>query len=234
VTSRPPFLDQRLGKGCAYCGGPGGTSDHVPSKVFLSEPVPANLPAVDSCPGCNQGFSLDEEYLACFLECVLTGSTKPEAINRDAIRRAIGSKPALRARIEASRQQTGNDPPTWLPDGNRVRNVLLKLARGHVAYELSEYRLDEPSDYWAVPLSSMSPNARADFERAGSGEQRGWPEVGSRAFLRAVGEPAYTDEQGPWVHVQPGRYRYTVDGHTGVTVRLVLAEYLASEATWAD
>jgi hypothetical protein len=56
--------DNRLINGCIYCGGPEETRDHVPSRVFLDSPPPENLPVVWACASCNQGFSLDEAYLA--------------------------------------------------------------------------------------------------------------------------------------------------------------------------
>ena len=36
-----------------------------------------------------------------------------------------------------------------------------------------------------------------------------------------------------WVEVQPGRYSYLAfDGDGGITVRIVLSEYLACEVVW--
>ena len=39
---------------------------------------PIHMPTVQSCGNCNNGFSDDEEYLACFIECVVCGATDPE------------------------------------------------------------------------------------------------------------------------------------------------------------
>lgn len=57
-----------------------------------------------------------------------------------------------------------------------------------------------------------------------------WPEVGSRALQRVV-EGTDLDGLG-WITVQPGRYRYSVTANGGVTVRMVLSEYLAGEVIW--
>lgn len=57
----------------------------------------------------------------------------------------------------------------------------------------------------------MSKQQRADFEASPWGELAGWPEIGSRAFVRACGAKADEFAQvGEWVVVQPGRYRYSV------------------------
>jgi hypothetical protein len=58
--------DRNKGR-CIHCGGPDETRDHSPSKVFLDEPYPENLPVCPSCLQFNNTLSIDEEYLACFL-----------------------------------------------------------------------------------------------------------------------------------------------------------------------
>ena len=118
------------------------TRDHVPSKVLLDEPYPANLPVVPACRACNESFSRDEEYLACLLECVLAGSTHVENFQRPKIRKILARRPALAAVIEASRH---HDDGIMFTDRDRVRNVILKLVRGHMAFEMDEPQLEEPS-----------------------------------------------------------------------------------------
>lgn len=71
MDPRHLFIDRRLTGMCVYCGDQPDTRDHVPSKVFLNEPYPPELPVVAACKRCNESFSLDEQYLACFLDCVI-------------------------------------------------------------------------------------------------------------------------------------------------------------------
>lgn len=232
MDPRQLFVDVRLTGKCVYCGAQPDTRDHVPSRVFLSDPMPDNLPVVEACDDCNQGFSLDEEYVACLVECALHGSTDPEAHSHAKVKRILTEKPSLATLLEECRTATDNGTTVWMPDEARVRNVLLKLARGHAAFELSLPQLEEPVRARAIPLLCMTPAEHEEFERAGSGKVRGWPEVASRAFRRACGAPPYADQDGPWVCVQRNRYRYTVDQHAGVLVRMVLAGYLACEVEW--
>jgi hypothetical protein len=96
------FVDERFLGRCVYCGGTPCTRDHVPSKILLDDPLPANLPIVESCADCNQGFSLDEEYFACFLECVLVGSTDPEFVRRPKVKRALSHNRRLADRIQSA------------------------------------------------------------------------------------------------------------------------------------
>jgi hypothetical protein len=198
------FVDERLLGRCVYCGGRPDTRDHVPSKILLDDPLPANLAVVEACVVCNRGFSLDEEYLACFLECVLVGSSEVDLVRRPKVKRALLHNPRLAKRIQSSAHLDEEGRLVWTPE-RRVSDVLVKLARGHVAYELSFSRIDVPREVVFRPLSAMSTSEREAFERAGAGEIRGWPEVGSRAFLRACGAEPYSDREGPWIVVQPSQ-----------------------------
>lgn len=60
--------EKSKGNGCIYCGKPATTREHVPSKAFLVEPYPENLSTIPACFECNNGYSEDEKYVACFLD----------------------------------------------------------------------------------------------------------------------------------------------------------------------
>lgn len=98
------FLDERLKGRCTYCGGPPETVDHVPSRVLLDNPLPANLPVVEACQKCNGGFSLDEEYIACLLECTMSGTTEISELSREKIKHALARNPRLRNQLEQCRR----------------------------------------------------------------------------------------------------------------------------------
>lgn len=222
--------DDRL-SGCAYCGREPGTADHTPSKVLLDEPYPHDLDVVAACPTCNSGFSLDEQYVACFIECVISGSLLPDSIGRDKVRQILSENPRLAALISESRAPDGAGPVIWTPDVDRIRNIVLKLARGHAAHAFSAPRLDGPDTVEFLPLISLSGEQRARFENVASPRASvGWPEIGSRAFMSAVeGRPA--SALGRWLVIQPGRYRYSLPDES--SVRIVLSEYLACEVRWS-
>lgn len=225
-------VDKRLTGGCVYCGGPPETRDHVPSRILLDDPIPPNVTVVGACRSCNHSFSLDEEYVACLLECVLCGSTHHEAMRRPKVKSILAEKPRLADMLNKCRKIDEDGTTRWIPDDVRVRNVILKLARGDAAFELSLPQLDDPVRVDSLPFLCMTAGQRDDFERAGSGELRGWPEIGSRAFLRACGAKPYKEMNGLWRVVQKDRYRYSVDQHGGVLVRMIFSEYLACIVEW--
>ena len=218
--------DERQSGFCCYCGRSTETRDHVPSKVFLDKPYPSNLPVVFACRSCNVGFSLDEEYLACLIECSLSGTTSPKAIRRKKIRSILQRKPALASKVcQVCQQTTGGI--AFSAEMPRVRNVILKLARGHSIYELNEPRLDDPAHLVFIPLSSMDSESRANFEV--SPRSSVFPEVGSRGSQRlVVNDPGVS----LWIIVQPERYRYLAFVDDRIIIRIVISEYLACEIAW--
>jgi hypothetical protein len=210
-----------------YCGGPAETLDHAPARVFLDEPHPTHPPKVDACNSCNNGASDDEEYAACIVECVRVGSAENGDIERQKVRRILERKPGLREQIRNARVPTARGA-VFNIDERRIERVIVKLARGHAAYELNLPRLGVPSIIQIAPLCTLSSDARTAFEQVAV--PGAWPEVGSRALQRAViaGTAAFLE----WVEVQPERYRYLALAENDVVVRLVLNEYLAAEVIW--
>lgn len=235
------LADARLIPGCVYCGGPEETRDHVPSRVFLDPPFPENLPVVFACEQCNRGFSSDEEYVACLIEAAALGTTDPEKMRRERVAKTLRYQERLRSRIEASKCVVG-EQISFTPEEDRVRNVLLKLARGHSAFELSAVRRDEPTrlEYW--PLDAIGSEEREDFEDPHFPEVIG--EVGSRGLQRtmvvSVELVSATGDRfsvpfmmNDWLEVQAGRYRYLAyETPDELVVKIVIGEYLACFVAW--
>ena len=224
----PCYGDERTVFSCAFCGGETGTRDHCPSRVFLDDPLPTNLPVVPACAKCNSGFSVHEEYLACLVSCVLAGSTAPEAMLREKIGRILNEKPLLRARIENAKavSQAGT---VFQPEHERVSAVITKLAQGHALYELHEFCAETPDQVTYVPLALMSEAQRTAFEEPESANC--WPEVGSRAMQRMLIAGNDVAPRG-WIVAQPERYRYHASQVGGIEVRIVIHEYLACQVQW--
>ena len=191
------YGDERQMSWCVYCGGPTETRDHVPSKVLLDEPYPDNLPVVPACAQCNSSFSLDEEYLACLNECAVRGVIGGDSIERVKVMRILAEKPALAKMLEEAKVVIDGQT-LFRIESNRVRNVVLKLARGHAAFGLNTPQFGEPAYIAVEPLCSLSHILVSAFETPPSMDV--WPEAGSRAMMRCAKSSAPT-----WVTVQPGR-----------------------------
>jgi hypothetical protein len=235
------LADDRLINGCIYCGGPAETRDHVPSRVFLDPPYPENLPVVGACRECNQGFSKDEEYFVCWIESARAVSTDPSKIMRTSVARAMERSPALRTRIEASIKRY-EDQIEFGVETDRIKNVMLKLARGHAAFELSQPCREEPDQFWCGPLMALSKEERELFNAPHMQQMFG--EIGSRGLQRLlVTEMVLQTEKGDksvfrclvndWIDVQENYYRYlAIDDVGGLVIRIVIAELYACEIAW--
>ena len=232
------YSDERLKGACAHCGSAIDSTranrDHVPSKCLLQEPYPDNLPVVPSCIQCNSEFSKDEEYFSILLQCVLIGSADPMDHRNANVRKALRRSKRLGERIECSKSIVETDEESrvvWEPETQRVNNVILKNARGHAFYEFGERQEIDPAYVWTKPICNLPDTQHRNFVGNQRTHVSGWPEVGSRAFQRAI--LGYDIRDG-WVIVQNGIYRYKVMQNKGVYVRSVLAEYLATEVYWRD
>jgi hypothetical protein len=201
----------------------------VPSKVLLDEPYPPNLMVCASCLACNNALSLNEEYFACLLECVIAGDVDPAKIQRARIARTLSSNPALMKRLASAKVDRAGRP-YWNVEDGRVRAVIAKLGRCHAAYEYNEPQLGQPSQVAYRPIQTMDKAARDAFE-ASEDVVDVWPEVGTRAGQRllVVGTDVFSEG---WLVVQDGNYRYKVSQEDGLSVRIVLREYLACHVAW--
>lgn len=229
------FVDDRHKGWCVHCtmwiGQVESNHDHVPSKSLLRKPYPENLPTVDVCKSCNQKFSVDEEYFAAFLGCVLSGTTDPGRQPDPRVQRILTRSPKLRERIEAARAESGtlfdHEPRVvWAPEEDRIKRVILKNARGHAYYEYGEPMLEQPAGLWFAPLELLEPEERSQFENV---QRDVWPEVGSRMLTRVVTGQDLSDG---WVIAQEDVYRYAVIPEGRLMVRSVMHEYLATEVRW--
>lgn len=221
------YSDSRLEGFCIYCGGKPETRDHVPSKILIDKPFPENLPVVPACDKCNQGFSKDEEYFACLIECILRGSTEPEELERKKVKDILKRKPKLKARLDEA-METYEGQTVFRPEQERIRNVVLKLARGHATYENSELQLEEPLSINIKPIGLMSEEEQIEYF---THDQGLLPEIGSRAFQRLF----LQDETvvNNWISVQDNKYMYSINyGNFGLTIKFLIWDYLACEVIW--
>jgi hypothetical protein len=220
------FGDERTLGFCAFCGDAPQDRDHCPSKILLDDPLPEDPPYVPSCRKCNESFSLDEEYLACLIECVLAGTTELDKLRRPKIARTLAHAKELHARLEAAKQLDGTQT-IFAVEHERVQSVLIKLAQGHALHELHEACPRPPNEFRYRPLTMLTGEQRSFFEHPPSPAGISlWPEVGSRAMQRIV------ESGDEWIVLQPGRYRYAASLHNGISVRLVLSEFIAGFVRW--
>lgn len=220
MTHGQTLSDTRLHQRCALCGvGAPATRDHVPPKVFLDDPLPAEVPVVRVCQECNGGASLDEEYVACIIDVALCGGVDKPAL-RPKVTAALAHTAALNRQIAASARRADGHSLGFECDPQRLRDVIAKTGRGLLAYEDADGRASDPVDVsWSVADALEMPTTPQLL-----------PEVGSLGLTRLTVQGF---DSTPWVTLQPGRFNYLVDRTLERTqVRMVFSDYLHAECTF--
>jgi len=221
--------DSRLDTLCAYCGELSDTRDHVPSKILLEKPYPENIPVVPCCLECNNGFSLDEEYFACLIECLISGTTDLDKLSRKSIVKILKRKTKLKARLDKA--IINKDGKTQFKiELERIENIILKLAYGHVKFENSDVTYEKPEHLGFAPIDILTQEELNSFFAIT--ELQNAPEIGSRStqnmHITQDGTPVDN-----WIVVQDGIYQYSVTPTIGnVKVRILIWNYLACEIVW--
>lgn len=233
---KKPYLQYEKNKDCycIYCGKLAGTREHIPSKVLLDEPYPENLYTLPACYECNNSFSHDEVYVASIIE-ILSRITIPNYERRIGIDKSLEKNPKLRYKIEDEiiyRIKQGVD---YKIEISRLDNILLKLAKGHAAFELSEYNFDK----YEISIQTFSRDQVLikEWDRFNGIEELGYAnEIGSRSI-----DNIYVIENNhesiiviDWNVVQEKRYKYLamiVNGE--IVIKIVINEYFAAIVTWS-
>ncbi len=223
---------------CIYCGEVSKTREHVPSKVFLSEPYPENLPTLPACFTCNNSYSDDELFLSLLIQI----------LKKDYFGSEYEFPKEVISRIENERNvELMSKIYDVLNKGNlnefypQIFRVLTKLAIGHSVWEISEgyYTDDEgiTSDSASVSFSFLSDISQEEVDKFLSYfiiTHELLPEVGSRAYDERI-LVLESDGKEPqlilnWVEVQPSEYIYTCYKFGNeIVVKIAINSFLFAE-----
>lgn len=223
------FFEKSSENGCVYCGRPASTREHVPSKTFLIEPYPGNMCVVPACFECNNGYSADEKYVSCFLDVLKSVVYNGYECNENTIRRL--SQDDNLKKILDEQIKVIDDKVYYTIDEKRFYNIILKLAKGHVGFELdyfsfNDFKINITYDF----VFNMSENDIKAFMEVP--EISIVHEVGSRCCnAPLILSNTKTGEESGflfWHEVQENQYRYqTLYNEDGeICVKIVIYEIL--------
>lgn len=215
--------------GCIYCGRLAKTREHVPSKTFLKEPYPENLPTIPACLECNNGFSSDEKYVSCFLDVLKAAVYAGYTCSADTIRR-LEKDDNLRTLLN-EQISIFDGKIRFQIDSERLCRILIKLAKGHAGFEMDYICFDESKIRLRYEfIFTMSKEEILEFETVPQTYVA--PEVGSRMSITPfVIQNTVTGEVCGfmfWNDVQEEQYRYQVsyNAEGGICVKFVIYEIL--------
>lgn len=221
--------DKSASNGCVYCGKPADTREHIPSKVFLDDPFPENLATIPACFECNNSFSDDEKYAACFLDVLKDAVYQNYTLRMETVQRLEKNTKLKDLLDEQVKVVDGKIHYSY--DENRLCRILLKLAKGHAGFEFDHINFDDSNISTQYGFAfDMSETELYEFEEIP--EMSLLPEVGSRSctipFVVQNTETGQASAFMFWNDVQEHKYRYQVsynkDG--GICVKIVIYEML--------
>lgn len=220
MIQRPEYGEWHSKGICCYCGGWADTVDHVPSKVFLDNPYPDNLPVVPCCRKCNEQFSQDEEYVAVLFECVKWQTFNLEEFKREKVKKIVEHNPAILKTVRESVHPLLDGRFTIETDNARLKTVMTKLIAGHLRFEgLDQLFLH---DGFEIHFYQDILANREFYSEFHSPIYSGLlPEVGSRALIVMVEQDCVGS---PWFSVQPNMYEYCVAPDNS-EVRIIIQNY---------
>ena len=237
---------------CIYCGKVADSREHIPSKVFLDKPFPADLYLVPACRVCNNSFSSDELYTwfviklleqRAGIDCL---STSYQSAKRFASHPGVHSEAQNDISLFINRPNSFDVHKTLFDfKSERIARILKKLAVGHAVYELSECYYSESLDTWKTSTieysfaPTLSQEIIDDFNCAIDINGLVLPEIGSRVYenIYVITLPLCPIEGDnnmalgvvllDWTDVQDNRYRYiAVHSPTSIQVNIVIDEFL--------
>ena len=109
-------------------------------------------------------------------------------------------------------------------EDSRIKNVIQKLAIGHILHETGTKVWKPPLRLQYRFLQAMTAQMLDKFNDVI--EDAMFPEVGSRLWQRIV------EKGNTWIEIQARNYRYFINGGSVVFVRLVIKEMLFAEVVW--
>ena len=200
----------------------------MPSKSLVDKEFHVELQVTEICKKCNESFSLDEEYFLAFLSAVLSGSTEPAVQVIKKAGKKFETNPSLAKRISRQEKkyetQDGRVQSIWVPELERIRNVVLKNARGHFYHECAEPLMQDPLQVYFSPIEFVNSEI---LERSFSAS--GWAEIGSRWNTRLLSENIF-DSAG-FAVVQPDVYKFKIYTEQA-RVDTVIRNYLFTSVIW--
>ena len=232
---------------CIYCGNVSDTREHAPSKVFLSNPYPVNLPVLPACKKCNNSFSDDELYTEVYIDSLKYLTGRQDGLRKENQERIYRNSAFIDAQNDLYKYYDVGE----IPRNIKIQRILTKLAICHSVFELSEGFYCDSWD--GVPASidykfsfEMTQNAIREFDNFICMNDKILPEVGSRVFGKIlVFQPVLTPVDGgeninanfvvmDWSDIQEGNYKYVAwfEKDDSFHVRIVIHDFIYAEVVF--
>ncbi len=201
-----PFINKSKNESnsCVYCGNMANTKEHLPTKGIFDSIEDLNLMILPACFSCNNSFSEAEKYFVCFIDYLKSKVYEDYEIRSKTLR-TFSKYPYLKDKIESHFIEIGNGQLKVDCDWDALELVMLKIARGHMAYEFSEIFMGEPKHFNYNFIFSINNEEVENYNSPVISNVL--PEIGSRMFEQQLitleGDSVYL-----WKVIKENQYRY--------------------------
>ena len=221
---RPYLTYKKENSYCIYCSNIADSREHLPPRVFIDIHNKNEWNIVPACKICNNGYSEDEQFVACAIEYILAMVYFNGEIQRDKIKRTFEKRPRMLEKIKSlCKIERGN----LIIDNiiiESIKNVFLKIGQGHFMYDCNIF-LDDGANISIAFKPQLTQKELDEFDSPVTSNC--FPEIGSRVSSQICLNINTNEMVILWNKVDDKNYRYLISPE-GI-LRIVIREFLYIE-----
>lgn len=220
-----PYVSYKKEKSyCVYCYNIADSREHLPPRILIDKPNQNEWCIVPACSKCNNGYSTDEQFVACTIEYILAEIYYEGNIQRNKIKETFEKRPHILEKIKTLCIFQNGSLKIDNSVIEKIKTVVLKIARGHFMYDCNEFLNDEDVQVLIAFKPQLEQKKLEEFNMPIVCNCL--PEIGSR-MSNQLCMKNNNEIEIPWRIIDYDNYRYLIspDG----ILRMVIREFLYIE-----
>lgn len=221
---RPYLSYKKENSYCIYCSNIADSREHLPPRVFIDTPNKNEWNIVPACKTCNNGYSEDEQLVACAIEYILAMVYYDGEIQRDKVKNTFKKRPRMLEKIQLLCKIEGGNLVIDNTIIESIKNVFFKIGQGHFMYDCSTF-LDDNATISIAFEPQLTQKELDEFNSPIICNCL--PEIGSRASSQICLNINANEMVILWNIIDDKNYRYLIS-NDGI-LRIVVREFLYIE-----
>ena len=205
---------------CIYCSNIADSREHLPPRIFVDTPNINEWNIVPACRNCNNGYSEEEQLVACIVEYIIALIYYKGEIQREKIKHTFEKRPKILEKIKKLCVVENNLLQIDRSVIDMIKRIVLKIAKGHFMYECNVFLSDDVDIL--IDFEPLLDKERLD-EFNSPIICNYIPEIGSRASNQLYIMMGKNQVMYPWKVVDNDNYRYAISPSV---LRIVIREFL--------
>ncbi|GLG03958.1 hypothetical protein ACI3DN_02510 [Sellimonas catena] len=208
---------------CIYCSNLADSREHLPPRIFVDTPNLNEWNIVPACKSCNNGYSQEEQMVACMIEYIIALIYYKGEIQREKIKHTFEKRPKILEKIKTLCVVENDLVQIDSAVIDMIKRVMLKIAKGHFMYECNVF-LPDDADVLIDFEPLMDKKKLDEFNSPIACNY--FPEIGSResdqlCIMMGENQVLYS-----WKVIDNDNYRYAISPNI---LRIVIREFLYVE-----